>query len=314
MKKARFLWLLALLSAPVLAHNKVVVIPMAGDDVEVGIHLDRTQIVGGSGTAQDNGTALIQALNFVKSQNPTADDPWLIKLEPGIYSLLFDDLTLTGHIHLKGAGYNVTEISSVGNTLGGASPTVVVSGDTSIMDVQISHNAFGGSAVLLAGPAKLTVQNSYLRKVSGSVVNGAALLIDQGAKVDVSNSIISAEGPDVEAVFIESSELELNHSHVSSNGGAAIRSCCQEQGETATVNIFSSRVQGGADPAFMSATTGTVLSADHSFFNGDFSATILSHGAKFIRHSTIIGSVIGTGSEICVATAGLSTFLATGCP
>jgi len=70
----------------------------------------RTVIVPGDQSDTVNGQALIDAMNNITTA--TAADPWLIKLEPGVYDLDSRTLDLKSHIDIEGSGRKTTKIVS----------------------------------------------------------------------------------------------------------------------------------------------------------------------------------------------------------
>jgi hypothetical protein len=67
------------------------------------------------GTAQENGTALLNALNGITTASAT--NPYLLKVEPGIYDLGTGTLTMKQFVDVEGSGQRITTISSAGNTV-----------------------------------------------------------------------------------------------------------------------------------------------------------------------------------------------------
>jgi hypothetical protein len=70
----------------------------------------RTVIVNSGGSATANGTALINALAGITTNSST--NPWLIKIEPGIFDLGGSSLILKDYVDMEGSGPGVTTITS----------------------------------------------------------------------------------------------------------------------------------------------------------------------------------------------------------
>lgn len=70
----------------------------------------RTIIVNSGGTPTANGTALTNALAGITTNSST--NPWLLKVEPGIFDLGTGSLTMKDYVDLEGSGPLVTTITS----------------------------------------------------------------------------------------------------------------------------------------------------------------------------------------------------------
>ncbi len=68
----------------------------------------RIRVVGPVGTADENGAALLAALAGIPGAD--ADNPWLLKVEPGTYDLGFDSLEMIPFVDIEGSGEDLTRI------------------------------------------------------------------------------------------------------------------------------------------------------------------------------------------------------------
>jgi hypothetical protein len=68
----------------------------------------RTTIVFSGGTPAANGTALLNAVAAITTASST--NPWLIKVEPGIYDLGTSELQMKTFVDIEGSGRNATFI------------------------------------------------------------------------------------------------------------------------------------------------------------------------------------------------------------
>lgn len=66
--------------------------------------------VGAVGTALENGTALLTALNNISDTSNT--HPYLLKIEPGVYDLGNNGLQMKENVDIEGSGENTTTITS----------------------------------------------------------------------------------------------------------------------------------------------------------------------------------------------------------
>ncbi|MEM9558366.1 MAG: hypothetical protein AAGC60_29200 [Acidobacteriota bacterium] len=146
--------LCALLAAPALAQPPATA------------PFDRTIIVGGGGTDAANGTALLTAVNdaLAAVPAPSAGNPWLIKVEPGIFDLGSQTLQLQSWIDIEGSGRNATFIRSGGSVFVPAPATVNaasgVNSELRNLTVQYFSNIVGGIGIQNASTElKLTQVN-----------------------------------------------------------------------------------------------------------------------------------------------------------
>jgi hypothetical protein len=76
------------------------------------VRYSHTLLVSSNGSSIQNGSALLGAMSIISSSNPTAANPYLLKLEPGSYDLGNQSLTLLPYVDLEGSGEGTTTISS----------------------------------------------------------------------------------------------------------------------------------------------------------------------------------------------------------
>jgi hypothetical protein len=125
-------------------------------------------------TASDvnSGTELLSmvaAIPSTGSEAPSASNPWLVRLGPGIYDLGSSSLTLPIYTALEGAGQDITVITAVGNT-------VYSHGTVSMAD----HGRL----------SRITVSNS-----GGDASETAVYLPSQATKVALEHAIVTASNP-----------------------------------------------------------------------------------------------------------------------
>lgn len=71
-----------------------------------GVRYQRTVLVSPQATPNESGTVLIQSLQAIN--DASADKPYLLKIEPGIYDLGFGTLQLKPYVDVEGSGQGVT--------------------------------------------------------------------------------------------------------------------------------------------------------------------------------------------------------------
>ena len=110
-------------SAFVMAQNRVVVIPLSGDDLEPLANIITV--------AKNNGdfTNPIDAMNSISDASET--NPYLIVIAPGVYDIGTDDLDIKSFVSVAGSGPKITVITGTGSQL------VATNDDTFIQDVSL---------------------------------------------------------------------------------------------------------------------------------------------------------------------------------
>lgn len=169
-----------------------------------GLNYVRTVVVSpiSGGTDTQNGTALLNALAGITSASAT--NPYLIKLEPGVYNLGNTSLQMKSYVDIEGSGEGLTTILGALGTandlklIKGANNSElrfltlnVVGNDYDINQVTAISNLFldasfrvthvtitgsGGGGGIVRGienlSSSITIQDVTIKLVSNSVVNG----------------------------------------------------------------------------------------------------------------------------------------------
>ena len=97
----------------------------------------RTVFVTQVGTPQENGAALLAAVASIAA---SASDPWLVKVDVGVYDLDTSALTLT-FVSLEGSGEALTTITSAGGF------TVKAVSSVGIRELTIANSSASGAAI-----------------------------------------------------------------------------------------------------------------------------------------------------------------------
>jgi len=151
-------------------------------------------IAGGVVDAVASGTALINAVASIVSSSPT--NPYLVKLEAGIYDLGSQGLSLPTGVSIEGAGRAATEITSsvAQNMTQPLAATIILNGNSVVSYLKVTNTnatttGFGGtrpSAITLNGGG--SSNNFYYI----DLVAEQPLIIDRGSFARVSSSKLIA--------------------------------------------------------------------------------------------------------------------------
>lgn len=134
----------------------VVVSPVAGDPVA-------------------SGDALLAALDGIPS--PSASDPWLLKIEPGIYDVGTQTLQMRPFVDIEGSGPQVTTIQGLGNDEVEAMVRGVVQGadNAELRDLTVNARPAAGRDLLLSIiniSVSPSIRNVHTAAQSGTVCYG----------------------------------------------------------------------------------------------------------------------------------------------
>jgi len=223
----------ALIASQASAHNKVVVIPMAGDDLKP---LSRIITV-----AKRNGdfSDPVAALNSLERRLASNDNPYLIVIAPGEYTIT-QPLRLQPYVDIAGSGKDITRIVGAfsDTTLSEESAMVTLDSNFStVRDITIVNSdrtnnfttgiynrgilslinvavAVGGGVnqTGIASFNGLTLDRSEIEVISGLVTNTG---ID-GSFVTLKDSEIVVRGADATAIKVRRSSIaDVSNSNIS---------------------------------------------------------------------------------------------------
>lgn len=158
-----------------------------GAQGETGLDFVRTVVVspvGPSGTAQENGTRLLAALDGIVTAD--YDDPVLLKLEPGRYDLGDKALFMKSWLDIEGSGEGITTISST------ATNTVLAASSSELRFLSINNSGAGtfqGGVGVYANVVEFRLTNVTITATgSGSFVNAVS------GHADIRNCTLTATG------------------------------------------------------------------------------------------------------------------------
>jgi hypothetical protein len=121
----------------------------------------RTVVISPGASATGNGTALLTVLTAITTAS--SSDPWLIKLEPGVFDLGTDTLTMKSFVDIEGSGPGMTAIRSAPatTTLNCIRNTVRMTDASELRDLTVEAYAvgagcLGGVTFSTAGTARVT--------------------------------------------------------------------------------------------------------------------------------------------------------------
>ncbi len=161
------------------------------------VRYSHTLLVSSNGSPTQNGTALLSARDIISNSNPSALNPYLLKLEPGQYDLGNQSLVLLPFVDLEGSGEDMTVISStIGSDFfspGNGTLIVVSNSETRFIKITNSGAAPNQIAVYVLPNATNNVHFTHLTtSVTGGVNNFG--LGNNNGNLTLTNSTLNATG------------------------------------------------------------------------------------------------------------------------
>lgn len=174
--------------------------PCAANETSLSlVSLSRTIIVSPNGTPLQNGTALLTARDVISNSNPSADNPWLLKLEPGNYDLGNQALNMLPFVDMEGSGEGTTIISSTigSNTFPPSNATLVAASSSEVRALKITNFGAGSFRAAVYVPVGTTNARFIHFTAAGSTSNSSTNSFgfsNSGNSVTLVNSTIMASG------------------------------------------------------------------------------------------------------------------------
>lgn len=281
------------------------------------VAMTRTLTVSPNGTPTQNGTALLQAMAQITAANPSAANPWLLKLEPGNYDLSGNSLTLAPFVDLEGSGAGITVISStVGTGFPLTAGTVNLAANSEIRQVQVINttNGFRNSALVVPANAtnvRVSQVNAIMQYIGANPSSNEsyALYNNSGAVTTIQNSRFQVSGAGSTNVGLrtDGGTLIVSSSNITIPSGTADYGISTFITGTITVSNSTISVSGGSssNEAALAATNSTLTIQNSTLSaTGANSVGIVNSLANTVRvgASGVSGSNGNTsGTMTCIA-------------
>ena len=155
----------------------------------------RTIVVSPAGSNAASGTALVTALNGISGNS--ASSPFLLHIEPGVYDIGANALTMKTFVDIEGSGEDTTFIVSSrgGTSLLASSAAVTGAINAELRQVTITNTAPGSQTGIgfFANTAGVRITNVTINSTSGTTTS-IGLFATSSATVTVSRATITATG------------------------------------------------------------------------------------------------------------------------
>jgi hypothetical protein len=275
-----------------------------------GLTYARTVLVSPVGPAAQNGAALLGALAGITTASAT--NPWLLKLEPGVYDLGAGALAMKEYVDIEGAGEGVTTVTAAGVQRTGG--TVRGAAHAELRFLTVANTGSGGlnARAVVAEADTGTAETFRLTHVTLTAAGGTygnGLTVFGSARL--SESTIAASGQTLAhgvAVFgggratIANSVVRAGTAAAGGDTGAD--GLTVQAGSTATVLYSTVRATTATLSYGISLYGGTVTvfaSTIESDLHGLYGDPNAGGGQATIRASSIAGGVGGNGYGTAIA-------------
>lgn len=308
--------------------NKIIVIPMSGDDLK-----PLKNIVT---VAKENGdfSNPVTAINAIGTTLPaaSASNPYLVFIAPGIYALT-ETLTMKEYVSIAGSGQKATKLTGSISTSGYDASSALVSGANNATISSITLENLGGiggkySFALYNSGTSPDISNVSAIAMGGVTQNNGIFNYDHSSP-NITHVTASASGGDsTHGVRNQnSSSPTISHSTFDASNGNTNYGVRNVASSAPTITLVTFTASGGANSygvgnansgsATMRQVTATASAASgnnygvynfssgsseihHSRMKGDDFGVFADSSAN-IGQSTIIGGVGGAGTMNCVA-------------
>lgn len=254
----------------------------------------RIRIVSPGATPQASGDILREAMDSLPAAS--AEDPWLIFVEPGVFDLGGEGVRMRPHVHLKGSGAGVTVIRS--SAAGEA--TLQSAEHTQLRDITVEHVGGGANAVAISTAAEDFQAHEVEARAHGGTSRTVAFESSasqgMGELFDVRASATSSQG-DVLGFTCEGCAVRFTRAHFTARGGSRAVGVSVRGGDGVELWDSFATAEGSSTPGSESlgvelgGTYGVIVRSDVSAQQAEVSAGLRLVGANAsVRDSTLLGS------------------------
>lgn len=166
-----------------------------GPQGPAGVAYARIVVVSPSGTEQVNGTALLNALAGIT--NASATNPYLLKIEPGVYDIAGNSLGMKEYVDIEGSGEKTTLITG---TLSSSGPELPANGvvtganNAEIRFVSLKNTGTGAFTAALVNSGASPKISHVTAIASGSSILSSGIINSASSKPELTDVTVSVSG------------------------------------------------------------------------------------------------------------------------
>ena len=181
-------------------------------------HYTRTVVVSPVGAAAQNGTALLNALAGLTGVSAT--QPYLLKLEPGVYDLGALPLIMIPYVDIEGSGESVTQITRSGNA-SSSTGTVVGADNAELRFLTVANTGGAAYAVAIFNNAASPRLTHVTANASGGTTGNYGVFNVSSAPTMTHVSASASGGSTSNGIYNDSSSPLMAHVTANASGGTA---------------------------------------------------------------------------------------------
>jgi hypothetical protein len=225
----------------------------------------RTVVVSPVGTAVENGTALRNALASITGAS--ADNPYLVYIEPGTYDVGSTPLALKDGVNVQGAGSGFDSGTHIVGHVGGAGTGLILAAGAELRDLSVEDQ--------LASPAA-TATAIYANTFRQFILDHVRVEMHEVA-TDSQGIVLDHTAATIADSKVEVSSASLDYAQGILLGNASFAEITESQfiAENATTNYAVHEIPFGATHARASEFTARPSGSDSYalYINGEADAT-----------------------------------------
>lgn len=271
----------------------------------------RIVIVSPVGAETENGAALLAA---IAGLTPTAAEPYLLKLEPGVYDVGGNQVQTKPYLDVEGSGQQVTRIKGTYPAVGALSGFVQVVSNSEIRMLTVEN--YGGGSAWYTGIAVWNELNARISDVTVLVHSGDAHSgIDIGGQGTVVRNVtvVASGGTWTVGLWLDHSDIRVDGSWIRAIDGSyenigvisdyigarTITNSVIEASGAASSSNTGLRNQEGAEPDVFNSVIRAFGAATNQAIHNYGVPTMPSQngGVIEIHHSVVSGADLSVWNE-----------------
>ena len=265
----------------------------------------KTAVVGPVGSPGENGGILLEALADISDAD--LDNPYLVKLEPGVYHVADTSIEMKPYVDIEGSGTGTTRVEG---EIGAYDRGVVIGADNAEMRF-LSIENLGGVATADSTGVYCDGASPKLSHVSIIARNGNnschAVFCCSSSAPRLENVRLEAHDATnyVIGLYAHSSEPSIRNSEIWVNGGGSYHFGVEaEQSSVVRVNDVDIEAEGNSAHGVFNETDSTV-DIRNSYIRGTYAVLISSAtsvgGGIWIESSIVMGTANSVRNDNSVA-------------
>jgi hypothetical protein len=247
----------------------------------------RTVIVSPVGTPAENGTALLNALNGISGASAT--NPYLLKIEPGIYDVASSTLNMKQYVDIEGSGESTTNITGLGGpTLSKATVKGADNSELRFLTVENKGGDIYGVAIFNDGTSPRLTHVTAIASGGSESNRALANSISKTILVDVTAMVFGLSITNI-AILNLNSVPAIHSSRAFASGGSDLNIGIYNVNTSATISKTSVSASDNWSTGihnYYSAGPANTVTIDQSSIRGDI-CTIRNEGDQM---NTLVGS------------------------